>query len=94
MNAKRVSFQMSSGRGWMERPTGQYGSRKWGGGDGGLRFGAPLAGGGAEGLGEYAVELGVAAEAGIEGVLEQADFGAGVDAAEKLLQADLVAVGG
>ena len=31
MNAKRVRFLMNAGRGWMERPTSQYGSRKWGG---------------------------------------------------------------
>ena len=53
-----------------------------------------MARGGADGLREHAEELGIAAEARIEGVLEHADFGVGVDAAEKLLQADLVAVGG
>ena len=43
-------------------------------------------------MGKDAVELRVAAEAGIEGVLEQADLRMRVEAAEEFLQAEAVAV--
>ena len=54
----------------------------------------PIAGGEADGVGENAGKLGVAAEAGVEGLLEKADFRVGMESTKKFLQAQAVAVGG
>ena len=54
----------------------------------------PLAWGVADGVGENTGKLGVASEAGVEGLLEKADFWVGMESPKKFLQAEAVAVSG